>query len=1732
MTSGGGVGGAGSVDTLYIDVLARVDSLERSMADAERAAAQGGERAGAAFGREFGERAKASSQQLMGILAGLGATAGAAGIGLVKLAGEAEQAQVAFTTLLGSADKAKAFLADLNTFAANTPFELTGLQESSKKLLAFGFQAQQIVPMMTAIGDAVGSLGGGADVLDGVVTALGQIQAKGKVSAEEMAQIAERGIPAWQFLADQMGITVPEAMKKAEQGAISAGQAIPAILQGMQEKFGGGMAAQSKTLLGMWSTTTDTLKQAGVAAGQAIVEALDVGPRLAGFNEFISSIPAKLKEIDLQAWAKQNGDAIAMVAGALTVALLPALAAGASAVVAFVAPLAPFLAAGAAVALVLKNMGVGLDDVKGAFNSLRPRLEELAGVARNTFDRAIRPAIEALTPAVQTLVSRAGPLLKSLGEAFVEVARASGQVWERVLLPLIQRLAPIVQQAVTAVMDVLGNVIEVVKNVARAVAAIVNGDWAQAWDYLKNAVGHAVLGVQEALKGILTAIGQVIGSIGKFIDQKADEAWTAFTNFGASLATKLKNGLLDGIDNLKFLLATKIVDAINGMIGVIPGWAKGLLGIGPLAAPQAPTPHGQPQPGQGAPTGTGYAALLQSLGVGGFGLSTDYAGHRGKDVRTPEGTALRAPGPVKVQFGFQQGGYGQFLQLTQEDGSKVVLAHLKTINQDILNEIKKTGYATVGAGTLLGTTGGAKGAWYSQNSTGPHLHAEILAAGANLNRYLAGPNPGATTTPTATTPRPSSPAAGGGVTPTVPLPTPAEQAAYSLSLADWNKHQREALAIARQLKEADVSKDDGFIIRVRARADAFKAAGEAQAASLAFASEKLSRVNQQANQQEEETALQRDQRLRREALAREALERQIRSAGADRLNQIIKTGVTETNTLEKINLAEAELARRKQLTTEAAKAAAAAREKAEKDAADKAEAAAKARAAALLSVAQAVQQGNIKAAQRGLDEAKRIQSEEVNAAGLSADQRVKVYEASTGKVLKAAYLLHAEEKRQADAAVDAWAKSEEAKALTTKERDAEVARRKAENRAAEREANLASQRDQAALLKQATDLQIQEGERAADALRKQAQDIMALRYKLSADLIRYSYGQGDDGLVSALASITGYTVEQVSTDVDKALAVAEKLNSGLTNGVKNAYGPELEARKKAREEQVAADARAVEMAGEARAQIVAAFQAEQAAADDALITLDSLDAMYAELAEQGRSPIDSGMIDWLEDVAKGTGESAAAAQAWLDKWAKALELLPRVGKTVEELGADVQAEADAAAEAWDEENITLGSLLDQIAELREQGRDPMTSGFLDYLDGIIEKGGPVAEAAQQVKAMLEQTTVAATNLGAALSKLSDDDARLEDWSQKLTKFADDLEAGVISQEDFNTQAQASITSLNRLADAAERQGKTELASYYRASAAGLLLLTTATSDYVAQASAAEQRLESWNKKLTDLVESYEAGAITQREFRTQAGAALPELLRLAKAADDGTESGKALADSYRAAAQALRDLGAVDTSNLNPAALFDRFNAGRESGDAAGIGSILGVAEGFGKLLSPLNLLGEILNKINPVASIMEGIFSVLAEPLKAIQEPLVTIGTLIGSIIAPVLELFAPILKMVVDIMVAVYDVLAGIVKTVTFGFVNIDRRTPGTSGGAALPAVSPPAPAQTNALVQIPTAQVTVMATPEYAGILAAAARDFREGVGEFREAFKQGVKVNAEVKVASGSSNLAWELGTGGV
>jgi tape measure domain-containing protein len=189
---------------------------------------------------------------------------GIAGAGAVKMGIEfnatMEQNEVALDQFLRSGERTNAMLDELFQIAAKTPFEFKDVTTAARKFLAFGFTARQTTRYLMGVGNAVAGIGGGNDEIQRAIIALGQMQAKGKVMGQELLQLTELGIPAYQILKQELGLT-SDQMKRVGDEGISARKGIEAIMAGMDKRFAGAAERQAQTMAGRWSTFKDYFRQ-------------------------------------------------------------------------------------------------------------------------------------------------------------------------------------------------------------------------------------------------------------------------------------------------------------------------------------------------------------------------------------------------------------------------------------------------------------------------------------------------------------------------------------------------------------------------------------------------------------------------------------------------------------------------------------------------------------------------------------------------------------------------------------------------------------------------------------------------------------------------------------------------------------------------------------------------------------------------------------------------------------------------------------------------------------------------------------------------------------------------------------------------------------------------------------------------------------------------------------------------------------------------------------------------------------------------------------------------------------------------------------------------------------------------------------------------------------------------------------------------------------------------------
>lgn len=239
----------------------------------------------------------------------------------IALADQLETAQIGFENILGSAQEAQKFMGGIKEFARTTPFDTSGVVSGVQQMLNSGWDISNVMEDMRTIGDAAAAVGGAnTENLSGILLAINQMRMAGKVNSQDMMQMTNRGLPAWQLLADAYGVSTTEIRKMTKDGKIDAETAIQAMLQAMKERYGGMMESNStRTVNGIMSNLEDTfnikiLERWGYGLQEGVIGGLS---KMATFLDQIDPLLTSVGD-KLYALGSFLGDKFARVVTTLT----------------------------------------------------------------------------------------------------------------------------------------------------------------------------------------------------------------------------------------------------------------------------------------------------------------------------------------------------------------------------------------------------------------------------------------------------------------------------------------------------------------------------------------------------------------------------------------------------------------------------------------------------------------------------------------------------------------------------------------------------------------------------------------------------------------------------------------------------------------------------------------------------------------------------------------------------------------------------------------------------------------------------------------------------------------------------------------------------------------------------------------------------------------------------------------------------------------------------------------------------------------------------------------------------------------------------------------------------------------------------------------------------------------------------------------------------------------------
>jgi tape measure domain-containing protein len=448
----------------------------------------------------------------------------ALGVASLKVAGDFEALQKGLSAVMGSSEEAAKEFERLKEVAKLPGLGLEEAVQGSINLQAVGFAAEQSREILKGFGNALATVGKGKADLEGVITALSQMASKGKISAEEINQIAERVPQIRKVMKDAFGTADTEELQKM---GISVDQFVAKATEELRK-----LPPVAGGINNAFENVSDGIKLSLKAVGDAINKNFNIEGLLNKVGDTIAELTAKFEAlspttqkiiIGIAALVAGIGPLLLAIGGIIS--MVPVVVAGAGAMgSAFTVMLGPIglIAAGvaAAVYLIWKNW----DSIVNYFTN---------GPGAKVW-RSLQSLIDTTMQAITDIFSTHGGWISDIWNG----------VWD-VLVQQTKNIFDVISSIISTALDIIAGFVLIWEG-------IFTGNWSQVWEGVKTVFKTAVNGLLDLLGSLVSGSLKLFAELASAVG--ADKVAATFSRaayFVNQFADSLKFDLGKGKEEIE-----------------------------------------------------------------------------------------------------------------------------------------------------------------------------------------------------------------------------------------------------------------------------------------------------------------------------------------------------------------------------------------------------------------------------------------------------------------------------------------------------------------------------------------------------------------------------------------------------------------------------------------------------------------------------------------------------------------------------------------------------------------------------------------------------------------------------------------------------------------------------------------------------------------------------------------------------------------------------------------------------------------------------------------------------------------------------------------------------------------------------------------------------------------------------------------------------------------------------
>lgn len=570
--------------------------------------------AGSAAGRALGAGIKNVST---GIAAGVGA---AIGVGLTAGLSRLTALDTARGKLVGLGNDGKTVAAIMKNANASVKGTSFGIGEAAK--VAAGAVAAGIKPgenlqrTLKTIANNASAAGTSMEDM-GSIFNKAATQANG-VQNDVIGQLADRGIPIYQALADQMGVTAGEVFKMASEGKVDfatfekaaeaaagtvaeeMGKTVPGAFKNMLASLGrsgagifGGLNQETGELFGLYARFGPLIQSVTSAMGPleeratSFGETLDkfLGPSLDRITAFFNrigegaSIAGSGLENIMGIAGPLGGVIAALGAGGLATllarlgplgALLPGLG---GALTALASPLGIVALAFAGFAVTGADMGGLVSSITGIVDSVVAALPGLVSQIAEFVPDLVAKILAQVPALLGAGVEIVGSLIQGLVTALPAIAAGAVSLVQGLITAIVANLPMIIQGAIQLVTALITGIVTAIPLLITAAIDLVSGLLTAIVGALPMIIEGGIQLLMALISGIIAALPQLLTAALDLVMGLLDAIISnlpMIIEAGIQLLLSLVTGLIEALPELITAAINLVLQLVVGLLTMLP----------------------------------------------------------------------------------------------------------------------------------------------------------------------------------------------------------------------------------------------------------------------------------------------------------------------------------------------------------------------------------------------------------------------------------------------------------------------------------------------------------------------------------------------------------------------------------------------------------------------------------------------------------------------------------------------------------------------------------------------------------------------------------------------------------------------------------------------------------------------------------------------------------------------------------------------------------------------------------------------------------------------------------------------------------------------------------------------------------------------------------------------------------------------------------------------------------